>query len=736
MNRSIAFGALLFAFAAHSALVIAQTQPEAATNIAALEAPASGAGMEGAAATPASAVPSVTTTLQVVASGPDVLDALEPTSNVTQEEVLSSAGTFGDFSRYLQVLPGVTPASDLSNDVLVRGGHPTENLYVVDGVEVPNINHFSLSGSNGGFTTMIDTTAVGSMDLRDGIYDAGFSSRLSSLIEIHTRDLGDALQAGNLTIGIAGVGGLYQRALPHKGTFLATAHRSILNLITNDIGMNGVPVYTNGLSQVVLNPSERDSFTFFSLTGADSINMTPCQSPDATNQYQTQYSGWRTTDAMNWRHNYTSQVTSNLTASSSYTQQTITQQEQYGEVLDKQGRCHPVTLLDYYDEDSETGLSAVNYELRANFRGWLISGGGSAKLTTPDDSVAQPAGQQSPFNANPARSDSVTFKRNFASGQSAGFVQAEGALGKHWNLLAGLRAETFALTGGYALDPRVSVAYRLNNGRTIHGSFNVASELPPIMDMISYQSNRALKPVEARQATAGMRIVEAGWGTLDIDAYEKHYRREPVSTEYPQLMLSNMVDTLGQGFVWLPLTSAGTERSRGVELTMHAHWRNRTELLVSAARSQTTYRALDGIRRSGNYDFPLAVNAIGHVQLFKGIQLDMRDSGSSGRPYTPFDIADSLAQSRGIYDLSQLNAMRGQIYNRLDIDLERKFHAMKGVFAVHAGAENVLNRGNMMGYVWLDACNPSWGCGNSAGLPVTKVDQMGRYPSFNMRYEF
>jgi hypothetical protein len=224
-------------------------------------------------------LPKVSTTLRVVAAAPGALDALTPATNVTQEEILSSAGTYGDFSRYLQVMPGVVWVSDLSNDVLVRGGHPTENLFVVDGVEVPNINHFSLSGSTGGFTSMIDSTAVGSMNMRDDVYDAAYSSRLSSLIEIHTRDLGEARQAGNLSAGIAGAGGLYQRALANRGSLLLSAHRSILNLVTNDIGINGVPTYTNGMARIELNPTDRDTLSVFSLSGADTINMTPCPSP-------------------------------------------------------------------------------------------------------------------------------------------------------------------------------------------------------------------------------------------------------------------------------------------------------------------------------------------------------------------------------------------------------------------------------------------------------------------------
>lgn len=727
---------LFFVLAAHPALSLAQSRQELARAASSDAASSSDANIENSLPRTL-AMPRVITTMKVVAEDSTALDALSPAQNVTQTEILSSAGTYGDFSRYLQVLPGVVWVSDLSNDVLVRGGHPTENLFVVDGIEVPNINHFSLSGSTGGFTSMIDSTAVGSMAMRSGVYDAGHSSRLSSLIEIHTRELGEARQAGNLSAGIAGAGGLYQRALARRGSLLLSAHRSILNLVTNDVGINGVPTYTNGMARMELNPTSRDTVSLFSLSGADSIQMTPCPSPNATSIYQTQYSGWRTTDALSWRHNYSAQLTANLIASSSLTQQNIGQQQQFGEVLDKSGNCHPVTLLQTYSEDSHTGLSALNYELRAEVRGWLISAGVSGKLTTPDDAVAQPNGQQSPFSADPARTDAVTFQRQFSTGQTAAFLEAEGDLGKRWKLLAGLRAESFALTGGYALDPRLSASYQLNSRQILYGSLNISAQLPPIIDMISYPGNRSLQPIQVRQEEAGMRVLQTNWGSLDVAAYQKNYRREAVSTEYPSLMLSNMVDTLGQGFVWLPLTSAGTAQAHGLELELRAHWSSRAQLLLSAAASQTTYRALDGIRRPGNYDTPTAVTAMSNIRIGKGVQLDLRESALSGHPYTPFDLAGSNAQHRGIYDLSRINAMRGPLYNRLDVEMERRFQTSRGIFDLHAGAENILNRGNLMGYVWLDNCRANTpSCANSSGQPIAKADQMGRYPVFSLRWEF
>jgi hypothetical protein len=732
MSRRIVFILLLLVFGLHPALSAAQSMLKTERTISAKEVPENIASVESP-LPPVLSIPRVITTMKVVADDSGDLGALTPALNISQSEILSSAGTYGDFARYLQLLPGVVPVSDLSNDVLVRGGHPTENLFVVDGVEVPNINHFSLSGSNGGFTSMIDSTAVGGMDMRADVYDAGYSSRLSSLIEIHTRELGEKRQTGNLSIGISGAGGLYQRALAHKGSLLLSAHRSILNLVTNDVGINGVPTYTNGLAIVELKPSDRDTVSLFSLSGADSIDITPCPTWGVTNEFQTQYSGWRTTEALSWRHIYTPQITTNLSATYSLTHQKIGQQQQIGSVY---GTCLTQSLLPAYNEDSRSGLSALNYDVRANAREWLFSFGARGALATPDDSVAQPNGQLSPFSADKTRSDAVTFHRKFSTGQSAVFVQAEGSLGARWKLLAGLRAESFAITGSYALDPRISISYRLNSRQNLYGSYNLSSQLPPMMNMISYAENRTLQPTQVRQEAVGMRVLQANWGTLDVQGYQKDYRHEAVSTEYPSLMLSNMVDTLGQGFSWLPLVSSGASQSRGVEAVLRAHWRTRMELLLSGARAQTTYRALDGIRRSGNYDIPMTVNTMSNLRLPRKMQLDLRETATSGRLYTPFDLADSNAQARGIYDLTRINALRSPLYNRLDLELERSFHAKKGVFNLHAGMENVFNRGNFMGYAWLHNCVQGAGCANSSGEPYTKIDQMGRYPVFSVRWEF
>lgn len=733
MDRLAGAAALTIFFSAFSILVSAQEPLErvAYTSTAVDAAAGSGPALTNSIlATPA--------TVEVKASFNDVHTALAPVPQIAGEEITSSAGTYGDVSRYLQVLPGVVWSSDLSNGVLVRGGHPEENLFVIDGVEFAGISHLALPGTTGGFTSMIDSTAVGSMEMRPGVYDAAYSSRLSSLIEIRTRTLGEASRERSLSLGISGVGGLYQRALPGSGTLLFSAHRSILNLFTNDIGINGVPTYSNALVRLDLSPGSRDSVTILGLAGADSIEMTPCPDDRAvTSAYQTQYTGWRETGALTWRHAYNARVASDLTAEYAIMRQYIGQQKQLGYlVVNGSNTCTPASTVSTYTENSRNALPRVNYTLRAGLGTWLVTAGGAFSLLMPDDYVAQPIGQLSPFSASTTATDAVTFHRRFASGQTAGFLQAEGTLARRWNVMVGLRAEGFAIDGRYALEPRVSVLYRLNGRQSLHASWSEAAQLPPAMDMVSYPANHALPPIRARQFAVGMRLWQGGWGTLDAEAYTKQYRHEPVSTEFPQLMLFNMVDTLGQAFVWLPLTGTGSASSRGLDAVLRTHWRDHATVQLSASLSHSDYGALDGVRRTGNFDTPVSVSALTSFRLPGRLMLNSRESFASGRVYCPFDIASSLAQNRGIYDLNRINAVRGPAYNRLDVELQRRFRFSRSDLELQAGAENVLNRGNLLGYVWLENCQDSPACLNAQGLPIMKVDQIGRFPVLSLRYRF
>jgi hypothetical protein len=189
--------------------------------------------------------------------------------HASRKDILSSAGTYGDFSRYLQMFPGVVFNNDESDDLIVSGGNPIENLYLVDGIEVPKINHLSTEGTTGGLVSMIDTGSIRDVDLRTGGYDSSYSERLSSVISINTKQLEGGRRREQAEVGTVGAGGLVESPLPNQGYFLISTHRSLLNLVTNDIGLNGVPIFMNSLEKAEWNASPDDKLTFLRLSSDD-----------------------------------------------------------------------------------------------------------------------------------------------------------------------------------------------------------------------------------------------------------------------------------------------------------------------------------------------------------------------------------------------------------------------------------------------------------------------------------
>jgi hypothetical protein len=698
-------------------------------------------------ATPAASAPvrSVETSIEVNAEKQMLASGLPVPYQITTQEVLSSAGAWGDFSRYLQMMPGTVNNTDMSDDLIVRGGNPSENLFVVDGIEVPNINHIAVEGTTGGFTPMIDTAMIASVEMKTDSYDARYSSRLSSLIEVRTLDGPHVPLAGEADLGISGAGGFLDRQLSRDASLLVAAHRSVLNLATNDIGINGVPVYTNGLAQWQWSPGSRDRISGLSLDGADSIDILPAACDNGeTLRVQTQYGGSRSTNGAVWRHIHSPSRISNLTASYSAQDQNIAQQWQLTNAGNTR-HCTQSTVATepVYAEQTHDGIYSLNYGMQAEEHGWLISAGVSARLTVYDYRVAQPLGEQSPFSASSTWTDADNFARRFATGQSGFYAEAMGTLKSRWTINAGAREESFALTGTQSFNPRVALGFRAGSHQTLNASYSRSSQLAPAMDLLSYATNSRLRPLEAEQFSTGADLWRGAWATVSLAAYRKKYLNQPVSTEYPSLMLANMVDTLGQQFIWLPLKNGGHGRAQGIELMLRAHWQQQLRFLGSISYSRTRYAAADGILRPGNFDFPLVGNGLVSLVLPRGLEFAVRNTYASGRPYTPFNIALSKAQSRGIYDLTRVNAVRGPAYDRVDLDFHRTFHVRGKPLTVYAGVENLLDRDNFLGMAWENNCHPSPSatlCGLNpnavAGVPETEVTQMPRFPSGGIRYSF
>ena len=658
------------------------------------------------------------------------------------QEILSTAGSFGDLERFLRVLPGVVSTNDLSNEVLVRGGHPMENLFLVDGIEIPNINHIATPGMTGGFGPMIDSAVIQGIKFYTGGYDARYPERLSSVIDIETLDPKNLSTHVESDVGIEGMGGLFEKQL-HGGDLLISAHKGLLQFMES-AGIGGLPSYENELIRFRRTTSSGDRLTVLHLGGRDSVEMNPCPMDRySATTIDSQYSGWRETTGVEWQQVYSRHSFGIASISDSEEIEHIHQQDQLPDPT------HPPTYLQrgcpgakaaippvpVYSQDSNEAFSNAGYRFEWSGTHSAISAGSAFWLQRPHYQIEQPFGSLSPYSAAPTRTDSTSFVSNFSTGQSGSFAQFTVSPFSKISLSAGGRLQTFALGHHSTLTPRVSLRFDPSEHLSFHLAYASYAQMPPYVYLLAYPQNRAMLPMRATHGIAGLDLSLGPASQIHIEAYNKVYRDIPASTEYPAINLHDVADTIGQEvqqIVWLPMNSGGQGKASGIEFSDVTRIGSRLVMRGSIAYSRAKFAGLDGIRRPSNFDLPWIVNMAVLQRLGRGFEVSSRFGYATGRPYTPFDIADSSAQNRPIYDLSKMNARRAPYFARLDAQLNKDF-VMRGLhLELYMGVNNILNRANYLSYVWL----PDTKIADAQINPVYQLHQMPIFPNFGLRYVF
>jgi hypothetical protein len=636
------------------------------------------------------------------------------TSTITPGEVETSAGTFGDLSRFMQTLAGVVSDNDQRNDFLVRGGNPSENLFVIDNIDVPSINQLALSDTTGGFVSMLDASAIQNIQLHTDAYDDRFDQRLSSVLDVSTRTSGPVAPRNTTEIGLAGMGGSITRPLGRDGSYFFSARRGVLQYITNDIGMDGVPHYTNSFFRAEQRLDDRNSIWGMSLTGVDSIQIHPAfYDAVETEPYDINYNGWRNTTGINWQHIFSGRASGTASLAHAAQHQSVLEDGQL------QGNAT------VYNENTTDNTTTLKYDFvfQANSRITLTSGASSA-VDQLNYAVAQPIGLVNPYSSTPTPLDAGGMSRRFADVASAAYVQGAISLPLHSTLVLGERAEQWSL-GGHAGATSKALYSVPVFGHLAHIGYAELQQMPPTLYLLSFNNINTLKPIRSRQLTAGVTLADNTRARITLEAYQKNYSDYPVATNYPQLSLANIADTFGTAFLMFPMTAQGTGLARGVELTVQTHVTSNLNLSGTLTYARSKFAGLDGVLRPGNYDIPLQANVTGVWRMPHHFTASWRYTITSGVPYTPDNMALSSAQNRDVYDLTQVNAVRAPAYRRLDFRIEQTHKLGFGQMTWHAGLENALNNKNFYDLLWQH---------NIGGQ--SEQTQMPLFPDGGVKYVF
>ena len=289
----------------------------------------------------------------------------------------------------------------------------------------------------------------------------------------------------------------------------------------------------------------------------------------------------------------------------------------------------------------------------------------------------------------------------------------------------GGRVDDYDYVSATRFSPRAAVSTELSERWSWRASYGRYHQQPFFLFLAAFPENRSLVPFRADHYVTGVSYAGGPSWRATVEVYRKDYRDYPVAADYPALSLANVGDTFNVREILFPLRSAGRGRAQGVEFFAEKKPGDRWFGQANVSISRAEHAGLDGVLRPGSFDYPVVLNVVGGYQWRPAWLFTSRLAYLSGRPYTPFDAALSSAQRRGIFDLSQVNAVRADDYIRIDVRAERRLTLNGQPVTFFVGIQNVTNRQNFAGVGW-----------NRRSNAAEVNDQQGLFPILGLDWAF
>ena len=230
---------------------------------------------------------------------------------LTTEEIKSNPGGNFDISRVVQSLPGVGGGGSggtagFRNDIIIRGGAPNENVYYLDGIEVPVINHFPTQGSAGGPAGILNVSFIEDVTLSSSAFQARYDNALSAVLQFRQRDGNAERIQGNLRTSGTEVAATLEGPLTKNTTFLASARRSYLQLLFKLIDLPIRPDFYDFQFKTTTKISPKTTLTTLGLGAIDHFEIVPPKNSSPSKEFilrnNPTINQWNYTVGLNLRH--------------------------------------------------------------------------------------------------------------------------------------------------------------------------------------------------------------------------------------------------------------------------------------------------------------------------------------------------------------------------------------------------------------------------------------------------
>ncbi len=644
-------------------------------------------------------------------------ETITSTQLLNSEDIRRAPGVQEDVIRAVALLPGVGVTQAGRNDLVVRGGAPFENLFVVDNIEVPNINHFGSQGSTGGPLSLINIDFVRDVSFSAGGFGARFGDRVSSLTNINLRNGNEERFGGQLNLSATGFGVSAEGPIGNVGSYLVSVRRSYLDFIFKAAGFSFIPEYWDTQIKVNVNLDQKNSLSFLTIGALDGISF---NNDDADKRFNNSR-----INGSNQNQYFSGLTWKNLFSTGFFT---VTLGRNFSTFDTRQRDSNLVEIFKNVSTEGETMLRS-DFFFQINPTTELSFGNNIKFASLLDYQLVIPGYTRLDPNGIP---QPLTLDSNFTALRNGTYASIASSLTDNLRYTAGVRLDYYNfLKNTLYFSPRLSLSYSLNSTTALNFSVGRYFQSPSFIWLMGDKNNaQTLSAIRADQVILGFEQTMQSDLKFQVEGYYKWYGNYPSRIYRPQAVLSpsgfdDVTNDIPYGLE--PLSSNGTGFARGIEIFLQKKLGDIPLYgLVSATLNQTRFTALDGIERAGSFDSRIIFNASAGYRFNQEWEVSSKFRLSTGNPTTPF-VTDSTNSRYGQLDFLNYNGgKRLALFHSLDIRVDKRWSFSGIQLVTYIDIQNIYNRKNESGVRW-DARKKE---------AVVQVSGIGLLPSIGINMEF
>ncbi|MCF8409102.1 MAG: TonB-dependent receptor [Crocinitomicaceae bacterium] len=631
------------------------------------------------------------------------------TLNSTEIERLPGAGR--DVSKVIAALPGVASRATFRNDIIIRGGSPGENKFYLDGIEVPNINHFATQGSSGGPVGLLNVNFIREVDFYSGAFPSNRANGLSSVLSFKQKDGNPDALITNFALGSSDAALTLDGPIGKKVDFILSARRSYLQFLFAALQLPILPAYNDFQYKVNVKVNKRNKVTFIGLGAIDVFKLNQKVNESVTDTSRLEYNNyvlnnlpiqnqWNYTVGMNWQHSSKNSfqnivLSRNMLNNSAY---------RYKNLIETPENL----LLDYKSFEAE---NKFRFEHTYTKNGWRFNTGLAYEYARYFNSTYN----NITIQGQPVEID---YSSNVYMSKFALFSQLSKALlNEKMNVSLGLRTDfsNYAKSMSNPLDqlsPSLSVSYRLTEQWAINGNIARYHQLPSYT-ILGYRNAAGelanklnnVKYVRAEHFVLGTEYLTKTNSRFTLEGFYKNYSRYPFSVK-DSLSLANV----GSDFGVVgneEIKSISTGRTFGAEFLYQQKLYKGFYAVLAYTFVRSEFKDKDGKFVPTSWDSRHIVSLTGGKRFKNGWEIGFRWLFSGGSPYTPVDVANSsLIQNWNINgfafpDYNLLNTAREGNFHQLNMRVDKKFYLKKFSLNFYLDIQNVYGYKTKVAPIYL-----------------------------------